>query len=305
MLSDSATAILAFPASLVIAVAFVYLKRRRHKKTRFITVLKVLFSKRVWLHPSTLMDFKYVVMGSFVFSIMIAYATIAAPVISNFVNDNLTATFGIHGFVYSSAAIYVFMVAALYLAYEFAYWLDHYLSHKIPFLWEFHKIHHSATLLTPFTNWRVHPMDTIVFVNITALIVGSAHGLIFYFAGEKISTVTIVSTNIIIAAYVALYGHLQHSHLWISFTGIAGKIFLSPAHHQIHHSKNPIHYDKNFGAGLALFDWMFGTLHMPQKYDEKIVVGTDDDAYTKRLIPSVLNPFYYSARSFWKLITKQ
>ena len=49
-------------------------------------------------------------------------------------------------------------IAILFLAYELGYWLNHYLSHRIAFLWEFHKVHHSATVLTPLTNFRVHPI---------------------------------------------------------------------------------------------------------------------------------------------------
>ena len=56
------------------------------------------------------------------------------------------------------------------------------------------------------------------------------------------------------------YVHLQHSHMWIAFRGMLGRIFVSPAHHQVHHSDNPKHFDKNFGSCLALWDWMFGTL---------------------------------------------
>jgi sterol desaturase/sphingolipid hydroxylase (fatty acid hydroxylase superfamily) len=32
----------------------------------------------------------------------------------------------------------------------------------------------------------------------------------------------------------------------------------------VHHSANPKHFNKNFGSCLALWDWMFGTLYMPQ-----------------------------------------
>ena len=96
--------------------------------------------------------------------------------------------------------------------------------------------------------------------------------------------------------YMALWGHLQHSQLWISCTGLAGRIFLSPAHHQIHHSRNRIHFDKNFGASLALWDWLFCTLHIPQRHNEHIRFGTEGDAHLKRFIPSVLYPFHYAAK---------
>jgi sterol desaturase/sphingolipid hydroxylase (fatty acid hydroxylase superfamily) len=80
-------------------------------------------------------------------------------------------------------------------------------------------------------------------------------------------------TNIILVLFVHIYVHLQHTHLWIAFTGLAGRIFLSPAHHQIHHSNNPAHFDKNLGSCLAVWDWLFGTLHVPAKEPEPITFG--------------------------------
>ncbi|MGZ3305953.1 MAG: sterol desaturase family protein, partial [Asticcacaulis sp.] len=43
------------------------------------------------------------------------------------------------------------LTVALFLAYDFAYWLDHYIKHKVPFLWEFHRVHHTAEVLSPLT----------------------------------------------------------------------------------------------------------------------------------------------------------
>ncbi len=188
------------------------------------------------------------------------------------------------------------MILGLYLAFEFAYWLDHFLSHKIPFLWEFHKVHHSATVLTPFANWRVHPVDTIIYMNILSAVVGSATGLIQYVAGEPFALTATAGSGILYGAYMALWGHLQHSQFWLSCTGLAGRLVLSPAHHQIHHSNDPVHFDKNFGASLALWDWLFGTLHVPPREKEQLRFGTEGDAHLKRFIPSVLYPFRYAVR---------
>ena len=61
-----------------------------------------------------------------------------------------------------------------------------------------------------------------------------------------------------------------------------GRIFVSPAHHQVHHSGNPKHFNKNFGSCLALWDWMFGTLYVPEKEREPLSFGFPDraDAHT-------------------------
>ena len=84
-------------------------------------------------------------------------------------------------------------------------------------------------------------------------------------------------TNIILVFFIYVYVHLQHSQLWISFTGWLGHLFMSPAHHQIHHSRNPAHFNKNLGSCLALWDWMFGTLYIPARQPEKLEFGVEPD----------------------------
>ena len=67
-------------------------------------------------------------------------------------------------------------------------------------------------------------------------------------------------------------------HMWVAFTGLAGRLLQSPAHHQIHHSADPAHFDKNLGFALALWDWAFGTLAIPSKRREPIVFGVGAEA---------------------------
>jgi sterol desaturase/sphingolipid hydroxylase (fatty acid hydroxylase superfamily) len=65
---------------------------------------------------------------------------------------------------------------------------------------------------------------------------------------------------------------------------VLGRLFVSPAHHQVHHSSNPKHFNKNFGSCLALWDWMFGTLYVPQREREPLTFGFGDhpDAHTMK-----------------------
>jgi sterol desaturase/sphingolipid hydroxylase (fatty acid hydroxylase superfamily) len=295
--SGSALSTAGLPIAFVIAFAYVMLKPRRRGRTRFRTALRVMLSKHIWLHSSTLLDFQYVFAGAFFFSVLFGYTLLTGFGVSYATCEGLTRLFGPPAApanlpLYAKALI----IFGLYMAFEFAYWIDHFLSHKVAFLWEFHKVHHSATVLTPFANWRVHPVDTIIYMNIQAIVVGSASGLIQYFAGEAFSLTSTAISGILYALYLALWGHLQHSQFWISCTGLAGRIVLSPAHHQIHHSRNPIHFDKNFGASLALWDWLFRTLHIPQRQNEHLRFGTEGDAHLKQFIPSVLYPFHYAAK---------
>ena len=60
---------------------------------------------------------------------------------------------------------------AIFLAADFGFFFGHYLGHKVPLLWEFHKVHHSAEVLSPLTNYRFHPLDRVLL----GLCIGSAH----------------------------------------------------------------------------------------------------------------------------------
>ena len=138
----------------------------------------------------------------------------------------------------------------LFLAYELAYWIDHYLAHRVPFLWEFHKVHHTATVLTPLTMFRTHLVDALLHANITVVVLAVANGLASYLFGKTTYQYALTDANLILVFFLHAYVHLQHTHLWISFRGVLGCILLSPAHHQVHHSRNPIHFKKN-SSGLS------------------------------------------------------
>jgi sterol desaturase/sphingolipid hydroxylase (fatty acid hydroxylase superfamily) len=169
------------------------------------------------------------------------------------------------------------LTIGLFLAYELGYWVDHRLSHAIPFLWAFHRVHHTAEQLSPLTNFRVHPVDSIVYLNILALFIGLTHGALTYWLGSGLSQFSIANNNVILFVFMFLLIHLQHSHVWIPARGFWGRIIQSPAHHQLHHSTNSAHFNRNFGGCLAVWDWLFGTLLIPEKHRERLAFGVESE----------------------------
>ncbi len=167
------------------------------------------------------------------------------------------------------------MTLALFLAYEFAYWLDHRLKHAVPLLWQFHKVHHQAESLSLLTNGRVHPVDTIIFYNIVAVVTGTVGALAGRLTGG-IEPAAIGGTNALIMLSAIAITHLQHSHLWLRFGARGCRWLLGPARHQIHHSSIPEHFDRNFGNVLTLFDRVFGTFFLPPPRRGAIRFGVDD-----------------------------
>ena len=270
-----------FSLASALVIALLVLAFRRHKRGRRIrlrALLRALFPRRIVASPSSRADVGYFYFNLFVFGIVFGWALLSYETLSHSIAGMLTATFGpmppapLPGF----AARAIITVMA-FLAYELGYWLNHYLSHRIPFLWEFHKVHHSATVLTPLTNFRVHPVYMCIFLNILAVSIGLATGVGSYLLGQPASQYGLSDTNLILVVFIYVYVHLQHSELWIAFTGWLGRLFMSPAHHQIHHSRNPAHFNKNMGSCLALWDWMFGTLYIPSQQPEKLEFGVEPD----------------------------
>ena len=138
--------------------------------------------------------------------------------------------------------------------------------------------HHSAEVMTTLTELRQHPVEIIVFMNWIGLATGIVFGIMTYAFGPGVRPFTLLNGNILTMAFLLTYGHLRHSNMWIAFTGVAGRILQSPAHHQLHHSTNPAHFDKNLGFALAFWDWAFGTLVIPAKSREPIVFGVAGEA---------------------------
>ena len=83
--------------------------------------------------------------------------------------------------------------------------------------------------------------------------------------------------------------NLRHSHISISYGKIVEKILISPAQHQIHHSVEKKHHDKNFGVTFAIWDYFFNTLVYSQS-NQKIKYGLSDEENFSNLE----NCVYYS-----------
>jgi sterol desaturase/sphingolipid hydroxylase (fatty acid hydroxylase superfamily) len=262
-------------------IAFVFLawqRYHRRKRVRLKALLRALFPRRMLTCPSSLTDIGYLCFHVFLFGLMFGWAILSFQFLSNGIIELLVAAFGppnpsrLPELVSRSI-----ITVMLFLAYELGYWLNHYLSHRVPFLWEFHKVHHSATVLTPITKFRVHPIYMWIFANILAVSTAIANGIGSYAFGDTTYQYALSDTNLILVGFIYVYAHLQHSQLWIRFGGLAGRLFMSPAHHQVHHSRDPAHFNRNFGSCLAAWDWMFGTLYVPGQRREALDFGVEPD----------------------------
>ncbi len=283
----------------IAAILYFAARRGRHiSRFRFARVWRVVLSRRYLGHRSHVLDVLLMAGNISIFAIIVGQATLSMTAVSAAILDLLTSMFGATGgSSLGPVVIGAIWAAALFLAYELAYWIDHYLSHNVPVLWEFHKVHHTAEVLSPLTNFRVHPIDSLVFVNIVAICNGVMTGMLHWIFNAGPVPLDFLNYTVLIGLAVTVFAQLQHTHIWIALTGMPGRLILSPAHHQLHHSVDPVHFNKNFGNLVAVFDWAFGTLLIPTKQRQKLVFGVTQEEVRKHdLNEGLVQPFMEAAR---------
>ncbi len=220
---------------------------------------KINMSSRLWLHPSATLDYRFFIISFFIKIWLVMPLIVSVNVIIRWTQSLLSEHFGFYmaeGFSYME--IMILFTVTLFIVSDFTrYWL-HRFMHTIPLLWEFHKVHHSAKVLTPITFYRVHPVENILFGFRFSLSVGVVTGVFVYLFGGLLTQMDVLGVNVVIFIYNVIGSNLRHSHIKLKYPKWIEMIFLSPYQHQIHHSTK--YYNSNFGGALALWDWMFGTL---------------------------------------------
>lgn len=160
----------------------------------------------------------------------------------------------------------IIFTATMLIAYDISYYLYHVAQHRFPFLWELHKVHHSAEVMVGITKDRVHPLDELMNRIWDGVIPGICFG-IWTLLSLNLVEVTIFGVNVYVMRNILMMDFVRHTHFKISF-GPLNNIVLCPHWHQLHHSVNPKHYDKNFGLMFSFWDRLFGTLCVPEPNED-------------------------------------
>jgi sterol desaturase/sphingolipid hydroxylase (fatty acid hydroxylase superfamily) len=134
---------------------------------------------------------------------------------------------------------------------DFLQWNIHRLLHRVPWLWEFHKVHHSVEQMGFAAQFRYHWMENIVYKTLQYIPLAMiGFGLDDFF---------------IIHIIAVAIGHLNHANLGIGW-GPFKYILNSPKMHIWHHAMEipKDSYGVNFGLSLSIWDYLFGTVYMPK-----------------------------------------
>jgi sterol desaturase/sphingolipid hydroxylase (fatty acid hydroxylase superfamily) len=163
------------------------------------------------------------------------------------------------------ALIVALFSVTMFVVDDLSKYLVHRWMHRFPLLWAIHKVHHSATTMTPVTVYRVHPLEGVLYGLRSAVAQGSTLSLFYFLFGDAVSLYTVLGVNALVFFFHITGSNLRHSHIEIRYWRWLEHILISPAQHQLHHSIAKRHYDKNFGVALAVWDWLFGSLHLSEK----------------------------------------
>ncbi len=239
-------------SSIFLAIIYFYVTK---KNSRVIT------SSKLWLHPSAKLDYYYIFLSYFINMMLLIPFIMSAKSVALFVNKELYLYFDYYeNEFFSYKQIVLMYTLSVFIVSDFTrYWLHRFL-HTIPVLWEFHKVHHSAKVLTPVTFYRVHPVENFLFGLRYSLSVGVVTGVFIYLFGAKIDIYMVFGVNIFLFIFSIFGSNLRHSHVPFSYGAVLEKWLFSPKQHQIHHDKK--HFNKNYGGYIAIWDRIFGSLFL-------------------------------------------
>jgi sterol desaturase/sphingolipid hydroxylase (fatty acid hydroxylase superfamily) len=266
-----------------------YVFYKSKKKGSF---FKYILHKKVWLGTSAFVDYYFILFNSFFKLLLIAPFLLFGLKLAFNTNDVLLETFGYSSFSLNTTQTIILYTISLSILNDFTTYIVHFIYHKIPFLWEFHKIHHSATTMNPFTQYRLHPVELLINNAKGILVFGITTGVFDYLSEHQISKWTYLGVSVFSFLFYSWGANLRHSHVRLKFFNFLEYIFISPVQHQVHHSDNPEHFDKNLGSRFALWDWMFGTL-IRSKQIQKITfgLGKEDNKNYTSFWKNLLMPF--------------
>jgi sterol desaturase/sphingolipid hydroxylase (fatty acid hydroxylase superfamily) len=257
------------------------------------------FGAHIWWHRSARADYVLYLANALVLPLVFGFLLMSDKQVAAWIETTLGGVTGSSDA--ASFPVRLLFTVLFFIAYDFGRFLAHCLLHDVPVLWEFHKVHHSAQVLTPMTTFRAHPIDLLVMAWVPALTTGILVWTFNRFVGTAVSFFSFLGVHALMWGF-NLIGNLRHSPVWLSYGPVLGRWLISPAHHQLHHSYEQRHYGCNRGFELAVWDRLWGTLYVPPIQPEtfRMGLGDDTDGHFHTLARMYFWPFAGAARRLRK-----
>lgn len=227
--------------------------------------------KQYWFSAASILDYKYF----FVIWFLKAYIVTPFIVSGENIAINIITTLNYFNaplfLQWNKTVIAFFYTTVLFVFSDFTrYWL-HRWFHQNHFLWQFHKVHHSAESLNPFTFYRTHPVENFLFGMRYAMTAGFVTGIFLWAFGANLSLASILGGNIFTVVFSLVGTNLRHSPVKLAYPNWLENYFISPSQHQLHHD---VYFSrKNYGGYLAIWDNMFGSLLKTKEVEREYKFG--------------------------------
>lgn len=133
------------------------------------------------------------------------------------------------------------------LVLDFAIWLQHLASHKIPMLWRLHRMHHADVEFDVTTAIRFHPIEialSMLYKVLWVLVLGPSELAVIIFE--------------VILSSCALFNHANVA-LPLGLDRLLRTLIVTPDMHRVHHSTEQAEHDTNYGFNLSVWDRLFAT----------------------------------------------
>ena len=179
-------------------------------------------------------------------SMLVQLITFLALAPSTYVNTHWDWLNGVRATI--SAWPWLVQFALAMVLTDLAQYGIHRLFHRIPFLWGFHAVHHSARTMDWLAGARMHFVEVVLLRGLTSL-----------------PLLTLGFLPSVMQAYVGVvyvYASLIHGNLRGDFNRL-GRWVVVPRFHHWHHAIEPEAVDKNFAIHFPIIDRIFGTCHWP------------------------------------------
>ena len=177
------------------------------------------------------------------------------------------------------------------LIYEFLYWVQHWLAHKVRLLWCLHSPHHAPESMNMFVGFNHNFLEVMFYM---PLFLGFLPAL---FGVHPIIVLCIAVVDV-------TWGNLLYINdsVVTGRYGILEKVFQTPSYHRVHHAQNIRYMDTNYNSITLLWDWIFGTLQ-PLDDNEKVVYGITRDVKTSSFMDVQFGEFVLLAKDVWNAPT--
>lgn len=231
---------------------------------------QAIFRKDFWL------DFTYMFLNFFVFTIFLQVFFVFFWELAQMAGFNNNS----FAFLNLSSLPILAQLLLFFVINDFVQWFTHWCLHRFPTLWNFHKVHHSVKEMGFAAHLRYHWMENVLYKPLKTMVVMIIVGV------QEPQYAFLVH-------YISIFiGHMNHANINIDYKWFK-YVFNNPRMHIWHHSKDlPADHPRgmNYGISLSIWDYIFGTVHIPSD-GRDIELGFErDEKFPKTILGQSIYP---------------